>query len=88
MGCARYVYGGWEGSLLSFSPFRILRLLLFSSGCTLAVFAIACTGVVFMAPSMTRRVMFSTLSGLLLLVLAAVLHVLNAYFMAGPTVAV
>ena len=39
VGCARFVCRGWEGSLLSFSPWmRILRLLLLSSGSTLAVF--------------------------------------------------
>ena len=38
-GCARLVCRRWEGSLLSFSPWmRILRLLLLSSGSTLAVF--------------------------------------------------
>ena len=37
--CARFVCRGWEGSLLSFSPWvRILRLLLLSSGSTLANF--------------------------------------------------
>ena len=39
VGCGRFVCRGWEGSLLSFSPWmRILRLLLLSSGSTLAVF--------------------------------------------------
>ena len=38
MGCARFVCRGWEGSLLSFSPWmRILRLLL-SGGSAVAVF--------------------------------------------------
>ena len=48
----------------------------------------SCTGVVFMAPSMTRKAMFWTLSSLLLLVLAAVPHVVDAYSMVGRTVAV
>ena len=48
----------------------------------------SCTGVVFMAPSMTRRAMFWILSSLLLLVLAAVPHVVDAYSMVGRTVAV
>ena len=39
VGCAGFVCRGWEGSLLSFSPWmRILRLFLLSSGSTLAVF--------------------------------------------------
>ena len=46
------------------------------------------TGVIFMAQSMTRRAMFWTLSSLLLLVLAAVPHVVDAYSMVGRTVAV
>ena len=76
MGCARFVCRGWEGSLPSFSPWMgILRLIHLSSGSILAVFSMSCTGVVFMAPSMTRRAMFWTLSSLLLLVLAAVPHV-------------
>ena len=41
-----------------------------------------------MAPSMTRRAMFWALSSLLLLVLAAVPHLVDAYYMAGRTVAV
>ena len=41
-----------------------------------------------MAPSMTRRAMFWTLSSLLLLVLAAVPNVVDAYSMVGRTVAV
>ena len=41
-----------------------------------------------MVPSMTRRAMLWTLSILLLLVLAAVLHVVVAYTMVGRTVAV
>ena len=64
-----------------------LRLLL-SSGSTLAVFSMSCTGVVFTAPSMTGRAMFWTLSSLLLLALAAVPHVVDAYSMVGRTVAV
>ena len=40
----------------------------------------SCTGMVFMAPSMTRRAMFWILSSLLL-VLAAVPHVVDAYSM-------
>ena len=40
MGCARFVCRRWEGSLLSSSPWmRVLRLLLLSSGSTLAVFS-------------------------------------------------
>ena len=40
VGCARFVCRGWEGSLLSFSHWmRILRLLLLSSGSTLAGFS-------------------------------------------------
>ena len=83
VGCARFVRG-WEGSLLSFSPWtRILRLLLLSQVAPhWLFFSMSCTGVVFMAPSMTRRAMFWTLSSLLLLVLAAVPHVV------GRTVAV
>ena len=41
-----------------------------------------------MAPSMTRRAMFWILSSLLLLVLAAVPHVVDAYSMVGHTVSV
>ena len=41
-----------------------------------------------MAPSMTRRAMFWISSSLLLLVLAAVPHVVDAYSMVGRTVAV
>ena len=78
VGCAKFVCRRWERSLLSFSPWmRILRLLL-SSG----------TGVVFMAPSMTHRAMLWTLSSLLLLVLAAVPQVVDAYSVVGRTVAV
>ena len=45
MGCARFVCRGWEGSLLSFSPWmRILRLLLLSSGSTLAFFHVMHSG--------------------------------------------
>ena len=48
MGCARFVCRGWEGSLLSFSPWmrilRLLEVLLLSSGCTLAVFSMTCIG--------------------------------------------
>ena len=89
VGCVRFVCRGWEGSLLSFSPWMwILRLLLLSSGSTLAVFSMSCTGVVFMAPSMTRRAIYWTLSSLLLLVLAAVPHVVDAYSMVGRIVAV
>ena len=50
---------------------RILRLLL-SSGSTLAVFSMSCTGVVFITPSMTCRAMFWTLFNLLFLALVAV----------------
>ena len=46
----------------------------------------SCTGVIFMAPSMTHRAISWTLSSLLLLVLAAVPHVVDAYFMVGRTV--
>ena len=48
----------------------------------------SCTGVVFMALSMTRRSMFWTLSSLFLLVLAAVPHLVDAHSMVGCTVAV
>ena len=61
------------------SPFKWLYI-----GC----FSMSCTGVVFMAPSMTRRAMFWTLPSLLLVVLAAVPHVVDAYSISGHTVAV
>ena len=84
MGCARFACRGWEGSLLSFSPWmRILRLLLLSRGSTLDVPSMPRTGVVFMASSMTHMAMFWTLSSLLLLVLAAAPHVVIAYSMVG-----
>ena len=51
-------------------------------------FSMSCTEVDFMAPSMTHRSMFWTLSSLLLLVLAAILHIVDAYSMVGHTVAV
>ena len=41
-----------------------------------------------MAPSITRRAMFWTMWSLLLLVLAAVPHVVDEYSMVGRTVAV
>ena len=88
-GCARFVCRGWEGSLLSFSPWmRILRpssLKWYYIGC---VYSMSCTGVVFMAPNMTRRAMFWTLSSLLLLALTAVPHEVDAYSIVGRTVAV
>ena len=51
-------------------------------------FSMSFTGVVFMVPSMTRRAMFWTLSSLLILVLAAVPHVVDVYSKVGRTVAV
>ena len=67
---------------------RISRLLFLSSGSTLAVFSMSCTGVVFMAPSMILRAMFWTLASLFLLVLAAVPRVVDAYTIVGRSVAV
>ena len=56
------IFGGLcQGGKAAFSVFsldEVLRLLLLSSGSTLAVFSMSCTGVVFMAPSMARRAMF------------------------------
>ena len=51
-------------------------------------FPMSSTGVGFMAPSMTHRAMFWTLSSLLLLVMAAVPHVVHAYSRVGRTVTV
>ena len=79
VGCASYFCRGWEGSLLSFSPcISILRFLLLSSGSTLAVMSMSCTGVVLMAPRMTRMLWF--LCSLFVLVLAAVPHKTDQYF--------
>ena len=52
------------------------------------VFSMTCTGVVFIAPNMTHRAVFWTLPSLLLLVLAAVPHVVDAYSVVDSTVAV
>ena len=57
-------------------------------GLVLFFFSMSYTGVVILAPSMTRRAMFWTLSSLSLLVLAAVLRVVDAYSMVGRIVAV
>ena len=90
MGCARLCVEGGKAAFLVFfslnedfetsSHLKRLHIDCF--------FSMSCTGVVFMAPSMTRRAMFWTLSSLLLLVLAAVPHVVDAYSMVGRTVAV
>ena len=75
--CARFVCTGWKTASvflldedLEISPPVALHRLFLS---------MSCTGLVFMAPSMARMVMFWTLSSLLLLVLAAVPHVVDTY---------
>ena len=88
-GFARFLCRGWESSLLNFSSWmRVLRLLLLLSGSALVVFSLSCTGVVFMSPRMTHRTMFWTWSSLLLLVLAAIPCIVDAYSMIDLTAAV
>jgi hypothetical protein len=83
------VWSGWDGSLRAFSECTsTLHCLLDSSGLRLAVFSISATGVFFIAPRMMRRPEFWTFSSLLLVVLEAVVHDVEAYSAIGLTVLV
>ena len=57
--------------------------LLLLNGSISAVFFMSFTGMVLMAPRMRQSTLFWTLSGLLMLGLAAVLKEVEAYSMAG-----
>ena len=74
--CLFLFFSPWM-RILKLSPLKWLYI-----GCL----SMTCAGVVFMAPSMTSRAMFWTLSSLFLLVLAAVPHAVDAYSIVGYTV--
>ena len=89
MGCARFVCRGWEGSLLSFSPWmRILRILLFSSGSTLAVFFRVMHWGGFNGSKYDSQSHVLDFFQPAVLVMAAVPHIVDAYSIVGHTVAV